>query len=542
MKSDVKCQLLRKNAGLRRGDEEMKHQTALSFLRRVASPYAGDQRAYIVPALREFFTMKDFPLEALVAPNTTINYAISECLFRRASDFISTSSSFIAASASTDLNITLPISKYLSTPEQNIDIDRSMTLHNKGGSSFIGIGAAASIVARAFVEAPVRDTPIGIIGRGAAGILTFAYLKKMGFRNIAIYEKKHDLGIWAQPNVNRGTKNNPRTLNFNGDPALAQAAGDGTKDGIHVKNFLDLVSTNNIPGFHEAEKRVISVIEPGQLNHKIHFDDGTRSFPILINAAGTGKPRSYYDSTRMAYDGHSSGPSQAVRWQQAELSRDDMQGKRFLIVGLGNSAIEMIAQLNEGRRKGINVDYRVATHYPRDSIYNPETTVSSRGRPFRIFRDLSAPDLTGFQGDLDRSRYDYYRALTEDRIIYDVRGWNVVGHGASFECQKGKRQNYSYDRLYVLTGYEQSEAQLEQWGITSKVEDGKHVPQYEYDGEFVTRYGNRHKGYFGIGALMDAPHNRNAVVIPGMMFRLPDLAFSVIMRAIEWNIEQKKLT
>jgi hypothetical protein len=50
------------------------------------------------------------------------------------------------------------------------------------------------------------------------------------------------------------------------------------------------------------------------------------------------------------------------------------------------------------------------------------------------------------------------------------------------------------------------------------------------------------KGYFGIGAVLDAPLNRNAIVIPGIVFRAPDLLFGVIMRAVEYTRRKAKDT
>ena len=61
---------------------------------------------------------------------------------------------------------------------------------------------------------------------------------------------------------------------------------------------------------------------------------------------------------------------------------------------------------------------------------------------------------------------------------------------------------------------------------------------YEYDGEFQDDYGEVMKGYFGFGAVLDAPHNPNAIVIPGMMARLGDLLFGVLMRAVEFNFQK----
>jgi hypothetical protein len=63
-------------------------------------------------------------------------------------------------------------------------------------------------------------------------------------------------------------------------------------------------------------------------------------------------------------------------------------------------------------------------------------------------------------------------------------------------------------------------------------------PHYDYDGEFMrdpTATGGERlfKGYFGLGSILNAPGNRNSIVIPGMIFRAPDMMFGIIIRTAE---------
>ena len=58
-----------------------------------------------------------------------------------------------------------------------------------------------------------------------------------------------------------------------------------------------------------------------------------------------------------------------------------------------------------------------------------------------------------------------------------------------------------------------------------------------YDGEVqrsAFRPANRlHKGFFGFGSVLESPFNPNAIVIPGMIHRIGDLLFGIVMRAAE---------
>jgi hypothetical protein len=404
-----------------------------------------------------------------------------------------------------------------------------------GPKTFIGQGATSAV---SLVGVPLPnnygEVPIAILGAGPAGIMAARSLRELGFRNIELIEKRDENGIWAQPNVYNGSRNNPRDVDFSGIQKLIAAPGNG----YEVVNFLHRLL--NV----EVKKKSLSRVEPGNLRHKLFFDGlkTPKTFPIVINAMGLGKPNPISDGERMI-----GNPGRAVpkRWQQPRLELKDVEKKRFIFIGLGNSTAEMIRKLHDFEDQGYEVDYRILTHYPRDSVFAPSDTVIVREKGFRVFRDISKPQLVSFQGDLPSSRADYYRALMNGRIISDIRQWIVGGSGkeiAAFDDDGVSLLNISFDDLYVLTGYGHSPEAYASMGCT--YDNDLSCALHDYDGEIIQRKGAAggervYKGYFGFGAVLDAPHNPNTVVIPGMAYRLPDLLFGVIMRAGEY-VQAKK--
>jgi hypothetical protein len=200
----------------------------------------------------------------------------------------------------------------------------------------------------------------------------------------------------------------------------------------------------------------------------------------------------------------------------------------------------MLRQVHEYMDKGHDVDYRILTHFPKEAVESPDTVVMQGGRQFRVFRDISRPNLVDFQGDLPDSRFDYFRALRSGRIISGVKKWNVDGQGnlATFNARGRLTDQLVCTRIYTLTGYKHDEETLTRMGCAYDPEGC--CALYDYDGEMANPNATTDpttrllKGYFGLGPVLEAPHNPNAIVIPGIIFRLGDLLFGTVLRAAEY--------
>jgi hypothetical protein len=382
-----------------------------------------------------------------------------------------------------------------------------------------------------FAALPMIQTPVAVIGYGAAGILVTHTLLKLGFSNVAVYERKNAAGIWSQEHVWRGSRNNPNSIRFF-SRQLTAAPGPGTE----VRDFLFALQQDTPLRITTTS---VKEITPGNLHHVLKFTDGKEaSYPIVINCVGLGKPApiNFYGKMRTKTSLTDSG----FRWQRI-LNKDEARKKRFVLIGLGNSTAEMLRQFHSFQDAGIELEYKVLTHYPEDAIHNPDSETNGDDRNDlykRIFRDTSASNLVDYQGDLPLSKYDYFRALNNGHIIAGVKEWERKGKKIVARDQDGKLlAAIPFDELYTLIGYKHDQETYETMGCA--FDSDNECALYDYDGELQKDVGapseRLFRGYFGFGSILDAPWNRNAIVIPGMVNQIGDLVFSVLMRAGEYR-------
>ncbi len=371
------------------------------------------------------------------------------------------------------------------------------------------------------------DVPIAVIGYGVAGILVCNALRRLGFDNITVFEKSKPLGVWSYENVYRLSRNNPLRLQYF-DGVLEPAPGGGDE----VRNFLEKAITEDVKVAN------VESVKPGDMAHSVSVTGKPKGkrFPIVINAVGLGKPKPVSDPARMSTE---TGLQRAgMRWQM-RLDREKVAGKTIVLIGLGNSTAEMLRQIHDLQDEGYGVDYRVITHYPVEAVQNPGRYVAWNKRTYRVFRDLSRPNLVDYQGDLPKSRYDYFRALHGNKIVTDIKRWEIEKPGVLSAYADGDRSDIPHDMLMTLIGYHQSEDSMCRLGCSYDTDHGCGI--FDYDGEMVAKRGavnpakRLRKGYYGFGSILETPQNPNAIVIPGMLYALGDLLFGIVMRATEYQ-------
>ena len=121
-------------------------------------------------------------------------------------------------------------------------------------------------------------------------------------------------------------------------------------------------------------------------------------------------------------------------------------------------------------------------------------------------------------------------------IITDVEHWDADGDTLRARRRGGEHVAFPMVKpggLYTLIGYQHDRAALERMGLLVRDEG---TVAADYDGEIQRRPGARGRervwpGYFAIGAILDAPENPNATVIPGMLHHLHDMTFGAIVAA-----------
>ncbi len=413
----------------------------------------------------------------------------------------------------------------------DIQFRRANTLYATA-DSFFGVGAAGAFDSQNHVvERNAQRVSVAVVGGGAAGYMAVEALRRFGFESIDFYNPD-PLGIWGKENVYGGSRNNPRPLRFF-NVSVKAAPGNGD----YIRSAIQGLQ-RNFGGEVNIFSEKVTAIRPGNLNHTVVSSLGEIDYPIVINAMGLGVPKPLSDPRRMTlYNGQQNVA--ALRWQKVGQTAKDLVGQKHVFIGLGNSTAEMIHQLHNLEDQGYEIDYRILTHYPLDSIMNPEEVVVDGGQAFRVFRDLSQPNLTSYQGDLMQSRRDYFRAMLNGRIVPNVIRWGVKKvNGVKYlgYSQGAEQHETEYNKLYVLTGYHQPAEVLSKFGCVHDQETGAVL--YDYDGELVADPRQKgaqrlHKGYFALGAVADAPHNKNTIVIPGMISAIPPMMAGVVMRASE---------
>ena len=444
---------------------------------------------------------------------------------------------------------------YTGSVRENAAIDQSIKLsehtYDSKGRSLAGTGATPyfDVIDPMLVDFDVTVIPVTILGAGPAGTMTARALIELGWDSsmITVIDNSGEYGgIWRQPNVYGLSRNNPREFKFDLS-SLERAPGPGEEVSRFIRELRG--KGNYLKELPEPVKgRVISV-QPGDLEHKVSYvtNEGTATItsPIVINALGTGVPLPISCEGKMTTSADSA--QAGYRWQQVitEKIARRWQGKKLVFIGLGNSTGEMMGQIEDWRKLGIDIEYRVLTHYPRDAIRYPESTVHERGKEFRLFRDLSTPNLVDYAGDLAPLLRAYEYAVHHKRILSDVAHWDIQGtrHGGKIGIRRfnGTTEEFDFDEMFTLIGYKQPSETLRTMGI--RTDNETNCAQYDYDGEFQRKPGSIgrdrvYPGYFGSGCMLQSPSNPNAIVIPGIMHRMGDLLFSLIIRAAEYQSRQ----
>lgn len=377
----------------------------------------------------------------------------------------------------------------------------------------------------------LSSTPIAVVGGGASGVISAAYLSNLGFGNITVFDKhKEPNGIWTQDNVRGGSKNNPFPIEF-GD-VRTSAATNLTRSGFarsgeDIDRYLKQVQSSLWDGVNFKQAKVKS-INPGDLNHEVIYEtDGetkTENFPIVIYAPGLGSPKNPNDTSRMTTD-RTTGFGE--RWQR-RFKEDELRklGGKVVVVGLGNSAAEMIMQM---QNSGFD-DYAVLTHRPTSDLYSDDS----------IYRDLSIPELTGLAGDISHIYAAVTAALANGKIFGGVDHWNHDGRAISFTDGAGFNHSAEFAKLFTLIGYDHKQADLAKFGMTKSSDS---LASTHLDGEVVCTSSTSadlraqvYPGYFAIGPVRKTAAMPNAEVIPGIQFQVQLLAFSLLVRAAEASL------
>jgi Pyridine nucleotide-disulphide oxidoreductase len=450
-----------------------------------------------------------------------------------------------------------PRATYTGTPQENALIDQAVATSNdhSGYRDRILHGATRFFSLEGF-RVPSwagTQTRIVILGSGAAGILAARTLLNAGYRNILILSETNAYGgIWREANV-QFSRNNPFPFTYENFRVEA-APGSG----LAITAFLDhlvtpLAHTQMRPLPDILRGQIVRVV-PGDLNHLVMYRDEhgyaqTLAAPIVINALGLGKPLPL--SRPGVIETDVAEVLGGFRWQQ-HLTQEDaeqLRGKRVVFIGLGNSTIEMVVQLQKLNTLGYNISYKVLTHHSQEAVRYP-TFPDQQG--YQLYRNVVTPHLTRLAGDLPYvdAAFRQLRGSEDtdlEEVIADVSHWTIEQEGGEhsmvLQTRGGRQrgQRFPFHRLYTLIGYGYTPEQISDMGLARTAETVRMQIAHDCDGEFQKQGGfvgreRLYPGYFGLSALLSAP---NAIVIPGMLYRLPDLLVGVTLRTTEALLRSK---
>lgn len=292
-------------------------------------------------------------------------------------------------------------------------------------------------------------------------------------------------------------------------------------------------------------------ILPGDLWHRVIYrdqDDQEREIgaPIVINAMGVGKPLIPSWSGALTTD---LAPEQAEkRWQEvwSEQEGQALAGRKLGFVSLSNATLSMLWQIQALKRRGIAIDYEVITHYPVASLFEPHAHIEHRGRSFRLFRDLERFRLLRMAGDMAPFRQAFEEARETGKITAQVVHWTLEHQGPQRFLKalldNGEERLLHCDLLYTLIGYAPQAEMLARMGLQVNHPYMGAVHQ-DYDGEAQREPGATGRprifpGYFCFG--LRNGFNENEVLLPGLLYRLPNLVAGVMLRSAEYAAQYRR--
>jgi hypothetical protein len=295
--------------------------------------------------------------------------------------------------------------------------------------------------------------------------------------------------------------------------------------------------------------RVLSV-KPGDLAHHVLYEDEVGNqqeiiAPIVINAVGVGEPLSPSRPGVMTTDVE---PSEAgIRWQHmwTEEQARRYHGRTLIFMSLSNSTLEMVKQIQRFNRSGLNIDYQIITHYPDAALADPLNVVVHHGHKMRLYRNPDRLQLLRLAGDLPDVAAAFEEARDTGHIASHITHWSLEhGEREQFVAvrEDGVVQRFHYDQLYTLIGYGPRAQLLTEMGLCVN-HPYLGAVDLDYDSEVQRETGlagrpRLYPGYFCLG--IRNAFNMNEVLLPGLLFRLPDVMVGVILRSAEHYVRCQK--
>jgi hypothetical protein len=199
----------------------------------------------------------------------------------------------------------------------------------------------------------------------------------------------------------------------------------------------------------------------------------------------------------------------------------------------------MVKQIQRYQREGLDIDYKIITHYPNEALAEPLKVVMHHGHKMRLYRNPQRFQLLRLAGDIPDIATTFEQARNSGHIVSHITHWSIE-RGEQQQLvtvrEDGMVQRFTYNELYTLIGYGPKAEVLSAMGLSVN-HPYLGAVDLDYDSEVQRETGTTGRsrlwpGYFCLG--VRNAFNMNEVLLPGLLFRLPDLVAGVILRCIEY--------
>ncbi|PIR52104.1 hypothetical protein COU77_02160 [Candidatus Peregrinibacteria bacterium CG10_big_fil_rev_8_21_14_0_10_49_16] len=388
-----------------------------------------------------------------------------------------------------------------------------------------------------------RHESMAIIGDGPVGIIMANLRGQLGYEYVAttLYSPKGLLGgIWQQDRVADGGHNTFSSIDVLGARLEAREPRPGSAirhflhlaQSLYVDHSLNVGRVTNVEIDPHTGQYIVTSVGP--------YGEEVQRFDSVLCATGNGIPKNLNAADAPMITNALDVRAPLKRWQE-QIPRErwhEFHNTHPMVVGLGNSAIEMIQQFVQMREAGVNVRPRILTHYSRDALLHPNKMVRSEYGIIEGPIQRTRANLTKLALDIPRIVRPYDEALRQGWVVPDVTEWNVTEQKGSGKERRMTIEVRTRDGevrrvgdvpvVYALVGYQNKPELMDSLNVRVVDDSGR----IEYDPVLHQAHPARgtSRRMYVAGAMASRPGDRNQEVIPGALQAIAEIAFIEAVR------------